>query len=413
MNTSPTFQVEIQSLAYGGDALGRLPDGRLVFVPFALPGETVAVRLKEEKHHHARAELVEVLIPAPERVAPQCLHYGVCGGCHYQHMSYPAQLAAKQAILKEQLQRIGGIPDPPVRPAVPSPQVWGYRNHVQFHLTSSGALGYRKARSEETFPIQECHLPEGALNAIWPQLDFEPIPDLERVGLRLGSGDEVQLILESTQPDPPEISVEDLPISVVHSSPWGALVLAGSKTLEIDVLGRSLHVSAGSFFQVNRLMAEAMLQHLLANLPLQPELTVLELYCGVGLFSAFIAPRVRRLVGVEASPQACADFEANLVEFENVELYEATAEQVLEGLELQAEIVVADPPRSGLGKEVTAGILARRPLTIAYISCDPSTLARDARQLIQGGYLLTQITPFDVFPQTYHIESISLWQAAM
>ena len=406
------IEITLDSLAYGGDALGRLPDGRRVFVPYTLPGETVVLRLTEEKSRHARAELVEVLKPSPERVAPRCRHYGMCGGCHYQHMDYAAQLAGKQAILKEQLQRIAGIQDPPLRPPIPSPRAWGYRNHVQFHLTPSGALGYHKARSNEAFPIQECHLPEESINAVWPQLELEPVPGLERIGLRAGAGDEIQLILESGQPDPPEISVEDLPLSVVHTSPWGSLVLAGSEQIEIEVLDRSLQVSAGSFFQANQQVAERMVEHILGSLPLEPESTLLELYSGVGLFSAFIAPRVKRLVCVESSPQACADFEVNLEASINVELYEATAEQALGSLELRPDAVLVDPPRAGLGRDVTAALLALQPGVIPYVSCDPATLGRDARQLIDGGYYLAQVTLFDAFPQTYHIESISLWRAA-
>ena len=410
MSSSPTLQVELSSLAYGGDALGRLPDGRLVFVPFALPGERVSVHLVEEKRHHARAELVEVLQPSPERVAPRCLHYGVCGGCHYQHLSYEGQLEAKRAILLEQLQRIAGIPNPPVMPTVPSSQPFGYRNHIQFHLTPLGALGYHKSLSNHVFPIQECHLPGEAISAVWPQLDFEPLPGLERIGLRQGSNDEVQLILESRQAEAPETRVEDLPLSVVHVSPWGSLVLAGSEYLDIEVLGRLFRVSAGAFFQANTPVAAEMVAYVLAQLALRPETTLLELYCGVGLFSAFLAPRVGRLIGVEASPQACADFESNLDDFENVELYEASAEQFVGSVDIRPDIILVDPPRAGLGREITAGVLALRPQVIAYISCDPATLSRDARQLVDGGYRLEQITPFDAFPQTYHIESISIWR---
>jgi 23S rRNA (uracil1939-C5)-methyltransferase len=158
-------------------------------------------------------------------------------------------------------------------------------------------------------------------------------------------------------------------------------------------------------------MAEKMVTHLLERLPLQPDLTVLELYCGVGLFSAFIAPRVARLVGVEASAYACDDFEINLDEYDNVELYQAQAEQVLPQLDLKPEIVLVDPPREGLERSALDGILALQPNTLAYVSCDPATLARDARRLSQAGYQLLEVTPFDLFPQTYHIESISLWQA--
>ena len=410
MNSSPILEIELTSLVYGGDAFGRLPDGRAVFVPFALPGERVAVRLVEERKRYARAELVDVLRPSEQRELPRCQHYGVCGGCHYQHLSYAGQLAAKQAILREQLQRIAGIPDPPVAATVPSPLPWAYRNHVQFHQTESGALGFHKALSEQVFELKECHLPETVLGTLWPQLDFERLPGLERIGLRLGAGEDAQLILESSLPDTPELSVEELPLSVVHLSPWGALVLAGSQSLEIDVLGRSFRVSAGSFFQANTPVAESMVAHLLDILPLEPHMTVLELYCGVGLFSAFLAEGVGRLVGVELSPSSCADFEANLDEFENVELYEASAEQVIGALDLQPQIVLVDPPRAGLGKEVAEAIAAMRPERIAYVSCDPATLARDGTAFLAAGYRLARITPFDAFPQTYHIESISLWE---
>lgn len=410
MNSSPILVVELTSLVYGGDAFGRLPDGRAVFVPFALPGERVSVRLVEEKKSYARAELVEVLRPSPERIQPRCRHYGTCGGCHYQHLSYSGQLEAKQAILREQLQRIAGIPDPPVGATVASPQAWTYRNHVQFHQTESGALGFHRAGSEHTFALEECYLPEASLGTIWPQLEFEPLASLERIGLRLGAGDDAQLILESSLPDTPELSVEELPLSVVHLSPWGALVLAGSGSVEIDIMGRTFRVSAGSFFQANTPVAEAMVAHLLEILPLHKQMTVLELYCGVGLFSAFLAERVGRLVGVEVSSYSCADFEANLDEFENVELYEAPAEQVIGAVDLHPQVILVDPPRAGLGRDVAEGIAAMQPERIAYVSCDPATLARDGTAFLKAGYVLRQVTPFDAFPQTYHIESISLWE---
>jgi len=203
------FTVRLTSLVYGGDALGRLPDGRVAFVPFALPGETVRVRLLEEKRAFVRGELLEVLQPSGERIAPCCAHFGTCGGCHYQHLSYQAQQAAKNAIVREQLQRIGGLVDPPVQALAPSPEAFYYRNYVQFHLTSDGRLGYNRSRTEQVFAIQVCHLPEAPLNHLWPQLDFEAVPGLERIGLRLGAGEDVQLILESNDPEPPEFSVEE------------------------------------------------------------------------------------------------------------------------------------------------------------------------------------------------------------
>jgi 23S rRNA (uracil1939-C5)-methyltransferase len=161
---------------------------------------------------------------------------------------------------------------------------------------------------------------------------------------------------------------------------------------------------------VNSEIAAAMARRLLESLPLRPDMQVLEVYCGAGLFSAFLAPHVGRLVGIEASPEACADFVVNLDEFEQVELYEAPAEDVLPALEMQPDLVLVDPPRTGLALPVLDGILRLSAPWLAYVSCDPATLARDARRLELGGYRLAQITIFDVFPQTHHIESISLWQ---
>ncbi|HEX7976577.1 MAG TPA: class I SAM-dependent RNA methyltransferase [Anaerolineales bacterium] len=410
MSDVPTFDLTLTSLAYGGDAIGRLPDGRAVFVPFALPGERVRVRLAEEKRGHARAELVEVLEPSPQRIAPLCIHFGVCGGCHYQHMPYEAQLAAKAGILREQLERIGGLAGPPVQPGVPSPNPYYYRNHVEFHLTPQGRLGFYKARSSEVFAVQVCHLPEGMINTVWPQLEFEPVSELERIGLRLGAGDDIQLILESNDPLPPEFTDEDLPLSAVYLSPAGSLVLAGSEQVTIEVWERPFRVSAGSFFQVNTPMAEAMVRHLLDNLTLDPGTTVLDVYCGVGLFSAFLAPRVGRVIGIESSHPAVEDFAFNLDEFDNVEIYEAAAEEVLPGFEAHPDVIVLDPPRTGVDRRVLDAILASKASTLAYISCDPATLARDARRLATGGYRLEQVTPFDLFPQTFHIESISFWK---
>ena len=410
------FTIRLTGLAYGGEAIGRLPDGRAVFVPFALPGETVHLRLVEEKRGFARAALLEVISPAPQRIQPPCPHFGECGGCHYQHLSYADQLTAKQDILRDQLERIGRLPNPPVRPTVPSPQPSAYRNHIQFALAPDGKLGYHRPRSESVLPVQTCLLPEPALAETWPQLDFEAMPEIERIGLRLGAGNELQLILESQVSELPELSVEELPVSVVHISPAGSLVLAGSPALEIDVLGRAFQVSAASFFQVNTPMAEKMVQHILETLrslaALGPSSVLIDAYCGVGLFSAFLAGQVGELVGIEASPSAVEDFTVNLDEFENVSIYEAPVESVLPGLDLHPNIVLLDPPRDGLLPAALDGLLRLAPQFIVYVSCDPATLARDARRLVAGGYTLLQVTPFDLFPQTYHIESVSFWQRA-
>lgn len=402
------FEVQLEKLTYGGEAMGRLEDGRAVFVPFGIPGERVRLRLTEEKRNFARGDVEEILEASPLRVIPRCKHFGVCGGCHYQHLPYEEQLKAKRDILRDQLVRIGKIENPPVRETVPSPNMWNYRNHVQFHLAEDGKLGYVTAEALHVFAITECHLPEGLLNTLWPQLEFDPGTNIERVSLRAGKNDDSMLLLESNSPESPELEIEAC-ISVAHVFEENTVVIAGNDHIVISVLGRDFRVSAGSFFQVNTAMAEKMVEHLLSCLPVSIS-TLLDVYCGAGLFSAFLAPKCERLIGVESSISACEDFSFNLDEFNHVELYEGLAEDVIPYIDAMPDVILVDPPRAGLEKRVVDGIRKLNPNIIAYVSCDPSTLARDAARLISGGYKLIDVTPFDLFPQTYHIESISLFE---
>ncbi|MCI0549975.1 MAG: class I SAM-dependent RNA methyltransferase [Anaerolineae bacterium] len=448
---SQFFELLIEKLTYGGDAMGRLDDGRAVFVPFGLPGERVRVRLTEEKKNFARGEIIEILESSKERIIPKCKHFfsplpwgeglGVraCGGCHYQNLSYERQLEIKTEILIDQLKRIGKIENPPVQSMIACPNPWNYRNHVQFHLTEDGKLGYfsplpfalsgaagrvdgvvpsyrdpaKSKRGEgRVMAITECHLPETSINHLWPQLEFEPDMNIERVSIRAGKDDDLILVLESNSPEPPELEIE-AGISVAHVYDENTVVIAGNDHVFVRVLDRDFKVSAASFFQVNTVMAEMMVQHLLTCLPVSLSTTLLDIYCGVGLFSAFFAQRCERVIGIESSESACEDFVLNLDEFDNVELYEGTAEDVLPNLVGRIgnpPYVLVDPPRAGLDKQVIDGILKLNPQMIAYVSCDPSTLARDAARLINGGYRLKDVTPFDMFPQTYHIESISLFE---
>jgi len=431
---NPQFlEIKLEKLTYGGEAMGRLPDGRAVFVPFGLPDERVRVQLVEEKRGYARGRIIEILERSSARIEPRCKHFfspllaehprrgqgeaagmGACGGCHYQNLPYEKQLQAKTEILRDQLQRIGKIIDPPVKQMVASAAEWNYRNHMQFHLTKEGKLGYFRssagpAPSESILAIDECHLPESPINVLWPQLEFGSDSNIERVSLRTGMDEDLMLILESDSPETPELEIET-DSSVVHMFDEHTVVIAGQDHLVINVMGKDFRVSAGSFFQVNTKMAEKMVEHLQAKLPVTPSSILLDVYCGVGLFSKFFAPKYSQVIGVESSESACEDFAFNLDEFDNVELYEGPAEEVIPHLNVKPEIILVDPPRAGLEKRVVDGILNLDPRIIAYVSCDPSTLARDAARLIRGGYRLVDVTPFDMFPQTYHIESISLFE---
>ena len=403
------YEVSLTTLTYGGDAMGRLPDGRAVFVPFGLPGERARVQLTEEKKNFARGEIVEILEASPDRIVPKCKHFGACGGCHYQNLRYEKQLEFKTDILRDQLTRIGKVENPPVQPMVACPNPWNYRNHIQFSLDEAGKLGFQAPNSNRVIPISECHLPEAAINDFWRRVAFEPGMEVERVSLRVGKDDDLMLVLESDSPDAPELEIE-AGISIAHVYEEHAVVIAGNDHIVINVLGRDFKVSAASFFQVNTVMAGKMVEHLLNRLPVTLPSTLLDVYCGVGLFSAFFAPKCKSVIGIESSESSCEDFAVNLDEFENVELYEGLAEDVIPHLEAKLDAVLVDPPRAGLDKAVVDGILKLSPQVIAYVSCDPSTLARDAARLINGGYMLKEVTPFDLFPQTYHIESISIFE---
>ena len=422
------LELTLTGLAYGGEALGRDSGGRVVFVPFALPGERVRVQLLEHRRRWARARLLQVLQPSSERTVPRCRHFGACGGCHYQHMPYADQLRTKQSILREQLERLGKLQNPPVEPCLPAASPWNARNQLQFHLDPAGRLGFvrhglmegdwpresvgrgQPGRGKpQVLPIQECHLPEPALSDLWPQLELEAIPGLERVGLRVGREGEAMLILHAEGPPQVEVAL-DLPLSVVWLWPGGLEVLAGSPHLTFEVLGREFRVSAPSFFQVQTALAGELVRLVMEGLAVAPGELAYDLYAGVGLFSAFLAAAGARLAAVEESPWACEDFVHNLEAFEGVELYEAPVEEALAGLPGSPQAVVVDPPRAGLAPAVLDRLIEWAPPRLVYVSCDPATLARDAARLQAGGFRLERAVPIDFFPQTFHLEAVTHWR---
>ena len=410
MSSEMQVELTLTEMAFGGTAIGRLADGRAIFVPYALPDERVLIEIVEQKAHHAFGKLINILQPAPQRIPARCPHFGECGGCHYQHLPYEEQVSLKARLLAEQLQRIGGLDDLPPIQIHPSPVPWHYRNSLQFHLTPEGKLGFQRAQSHETLAIEQCFLPLEPLVDLWKQIEVDPTSGVERVVLRCDSAENLLLVLESQSPITPEVMVEEMPLSVVHLSPAGSLVIAGSEHLWMEVKGQQLRLSAGAFFQVNTAVAEQIVDDLLSHLTLSPNDTLLDVYCGGGLYSLFLAPKVKRLIGIESSPYACRDFEVNLDAFDHVELYEAGAEQVLPYLNIQPHTVLLDPPRNGLSKIVRQALWQLAPQQIAYVSCDPATFARDARHFTQNGYRLEYLAFFDMFPQTYHIEALGIWR---
>ncbi len=400
----------ITALSHAAEGIGR-HEGRAIFVPYALPGEIVRVEIVSEKKNFARARLLEIITPAPERISPPCpQHFNVssteaCGGCQLQHLAYPAQLAFKQQTVLEQFLRVGGFSAPPVRAIVPAPAPFRYRNHVQFSLTREGQLGFQASGSNAVIPIRECHLLNPALAELFQHVRVESAPELERLTLR-GNADDALVVFES-ESDAPDLEL-DMAVPAALLRPDGAsYTLAERDYLLETVRGREFKISAGSFFQVNGAQAAALVDWVLEALALTGGETVLDVYCGVGLFSAFIAPRAARVIGIESFAPAIADAVDNLDEFENIELYEAAAEDVLPALEVAPDAVVLDPPRAGCAPQVVDALIACGASRIVYVSCDPATLARDAKRLCAGGYTLDWVQPVDMFPQTYHIECVA------
>ncbi len=402
-----TLKIEIGNAIYGGNFVGRSPEGKTIFVPYTLPGEETEVYITEDKKNFARGILLKVITQSSERITARCRHFGICGGCHYQHIPYARQLELKQKIVLDQFTRIGKFNTPDVHAVIPSPLEWNYRNTVQFHVSENGKLGFQKGASSETLEIEECFLPEPTIMELWQQLELDAEVGIERVVMRSGSDGEVMLGMEIIGEEFPDFNI-DFPLSVVLLGKDQDLVLSGEPTSRFEINGQEFVVSARSFFQVNVKQAEALVDHVLQLVNWDPKMTVFDLYCGVGLFSRFIAPLVKELIGIEISESACNDFATNLEQFENISLYIGPVEQILPGLKARPDVVIVDPPRAGLAANVVETIIKSGAREIVYISCDPTTLARDCRSLVDRGFQLREIQPFDLFPQTYHVETVCL-----
>lgn len=405
-----TFELTLQEMVHGGQALGR-HEGRTIFVPYGIPGEFIRARITEDRGRYAFAEVAEVLQPSPYRVTPRCPHFGpgLCGGCHFQHIDYAAQPGYKRDVVIDQLRRIGGFADAVVQPTIPSPEAWAYRSHVTFHRDDAGNFCFVGTDDETLIPIEECHIIRPELLTLLDELNLDEIPQLDRVRLQTGSGGDLMVVLSTQDDEAPELEVT-MPVSINFLlSDNEPVNLIGSSNVTYTVRGRNFRVTAGGFFQVNVAQAGTLIDLVLEKLDLRGGESVLDLYAGVGLFTAFIAERAALVTSVESYPPAVTDADENLAEFDNVDLIEGGVEDVLFELEDAYDAAVIDPPRSGLDGEVLDALAEIGPRTMVYVSCEPSTLARDAKRLVQKGYRLVDVTPVDMFPQTYHIESVALF----
>jgi 23S rRNA (uracil1939-C5)-methyltransferase len=380
-------QVEIEKWVYGGDAMARI-EGRVVFVPFVLPGETAKIEVKEGDMH---ASLAEVVTPAPERVAPPCPLFTRCGGCHYQHAPYEFQLARKVEILREQLRRVGKIKWEGEIDTISGPAL-GYRNRAQFHL-ANGKIGYLAPGSHDLVPVDgECPISSPRINQALAEMrgrmTDRRFPNFVQ---------SLELFTDETNVQV-NILETDRPVAKSFYEWCGSTV-----ALEYSTNFGKFRVSPRSFFQVNRYLIEELVEAAIGD---ASGSTALDLYAGVGLFSLPLARKFKKVAAVEGGVTAARDLEVNA---QNAGLViqhlQGRVEDHLAKMTATPDFVVADPPRAGLGKTVVSHLARLKPPKLTIVSCDPATLARDVAGLTD--YKIDSLTLVDLFPQTYHLETVA------
>jgi 23S rRNA (uracil1939-C5)-methyltransferase len=417
--------VEIEKPVYGGAFLARL-EGKAVFVPLTLPGEQARVRITQSKPGFANAEAEEIVRAAPQRIAPACPHFGACGGCQYQHTDYSTQLAFKQGILRETLER-GGVAVPveiSLLSGEPQSQSWHYRNRIRLAFDAAGNPGYRGRRSHGVVPIRECPiaaplLVEAALAFAQVLREFAPAMRPTEIALFCNAA-ETTLLASVFTASPAKLRFDQLAQAFHERIPalTGAELVVegradqqpqtiarwGAASLSYRAAGFDYRVDHGAFFQVNRWLVDALVERVVAG---HKGRLAWDLFAGVGLFARQLAARFDRVVAVESAPSATAALEQNLrgtggtaVKTETLSFLRRSRSGEI------PDLIVVDPPRTGLGAETCSLLAEIAAPAVACVSCDPATLARDLRALIGSGYEIQSITLADLFPQTFHLETV-------
>ena len=420
-DSGQSLLVQIEKPIYGGSFLARL-DGKAMFVPLTLPGEQARVHIVEEKRSYASAEPDAILAASSARVDPGCRHFGACGGCQYQHAGYETQLDLKKAILRETLER-GGVPAPEkIETLAGDP--WSYRNRIRLAIDAGGRVGYRARRSHAIIPINECPIAAPSLvTAAFSAADllrsFKPRLSVKEVSL-FSNADESEMLVAVFVQNRGEQSIgqfaeglkERVPaVSGVQFSaldhkgqPTERVAEWGNRSLTYRVGDMDYQVGHGAFFQVNRWLLDKFVERVVTN---HHGTLAWDLFAGVGLFARRLAAGFGDVVAVESAPASTRTLAANLEGTSG----RSVAAEVAMFLKSKAarpspDLIVLDPPRTGLGGEVTSLLAKVGARSIVYVSCDPATLARDLRALIAQGYLVSSITLVDLFPQTFHLETV-------
>jgi tRNA/tmRNA/rRNA uracil-C5-methylase (TrmA/RlmC/RlmD family) len=441
-----TRTLTVSGLTFRGHGIARTDEGQVVFIPYAAPGDVIRARILESKGDYLRATIEQVEQPSADRVSPPCPHFGRCGGCQWLHLADEVQRRWKAEILRDQLARLGGFRDVPMEPLVCPAAALGYRTRAQLQVREVEGwyrFGFFAPASHRVVPVGTCPLLHPMLNAILEGLAAQATPPLARLipGLTqvwlLASPRSNQSLLTLVGPPMERASLRHLFFVLRERVPHliGLMLMGSDRTdrsqtgkvepavrfldrfgdghLTMQVGGYRFRVDASSFFQPSEAAAETLVHLIVEMAALEGGERVADLYCGVGTFTVPLAARAATVVGVEGNPRAARDAEFNLREAglgEKVRIVRASVARALETRAVGevADVVVLDPTRQGLERPVLEGIVVLDPRRIIYVSCDPSTLARDLKRLVQRGYELKRVVPLDLSPQTYHIESVTL-----
>lgn len=381
--------IDLSLVSWGrlGEAMAY-HNGQEIFVLGGIPGERVSAEVIRVRRKYVAAQVVQVLEPSPDRVQPPCNYYGQCTGCQWQHLNYPAQLAAKQGKVVDALRRVGGFENVPVMPILPSPGQYEYRNHARFTVSREGALGFVNRETRRFVRIDRCMLMHDGINRLLGKLQDN-------------CGETTQLAIRAGR------ETGDFLIQPALKNPAIALSTGQKHYLE-SVSGRRFRVASPSFFQVNIEQTGELLRVVREALNLKGDETLLDAYTGVGTFAILLAPWVKRVYAVEESAAAVADARENAAGLDNVEFLLGKAEEVLTALPEPPDVVLLDPPRAGCQPAALRSLIEMGPPRVVYVSCAPETLARDLKMLGNGQYAIERIQPLDMFPQTHHVECVAL-----